>query len=188
MIFVSVLLIALSLCMDNLAVTVAAGCAAHGHVPWRDELRASMAFALAHFIMLSVGWLLGVGVGKLLHAYAVWVSFGILVWIGGRMIWEGRPGAEPEETVRSWDSKSLVLLAAATSVDAWLVGMGLAPTQMPWALMAATMVIFVFITSWVGFYFGAWLGKKFGQRMEMAGGFVLILLGVKLLLEGLGIW
>ena len=104
------------------------------------------------------------------------------------MMWEGRPGAEPEETVRSWDAKSLVLLALATSVDAWLVGMGLAPTQIPWALMSATMVVFVFITSWVGFYFGAWLGKKFGQRMEIIGGLVLILLGVKLLLEGLQIW
>jgi putative Mn2+ efflux pump MntP len=81
-----------------------------------------------------------------------------------------------------------VLLAVATSIDAWLVGMGLAPTKMPWGLMAATMVVFVFITSWIGFYFGMWLGKKFGQRMEMVGGVVLILLGVKLLLEGLGIW
>lgn len=188
MIFVSVVLIALSLCMDNLAVTVAAGCAARGHVPWRDELKASSAFALAHFIMLSVGWLLGIEVGKLLHAYAVWVSFGVLMWIGGHMIWEGRPKTEPEETFRSWDIKSLVLLAVATSIDAWLVGMGLAPTKMPWGLMAATMVVFVFITSWIGFYFGMWLGKKFGQRMEIVGGVVLILLGVKLLLEGLGIW
>lgn len=188
MIFVSVVLIALSLCMDNLAVTVAAGCAARGHVPWRDELRASSAFALAHFVMLSVGWLFGLELGKLLHAYAVWVSFGILVWIGTHMMWEGRPGVEPEETVRSWDVKSLLLLALATSMDAWLVGMGLAPTNTPWALMAATMVVCVFLTSWIGFYFGAWLGKKFGQRMEMLGGLVLIILGVKLLLDGLGIW
>jgi len=188
MIFVSVILIALSLCMDNLAVTVAAGCAAHGHVPWRDELRASTAFALAHFVMLSAGWLLGEGLGQLLHAYAVWVAFGILVWIGAHMMWHGRPGATPEETVRSWDIKSLLLLALATSMDAWLVGMGLALTQTPWLLMAVTMVVFVFMTSWIGFYFGAWLGKKFGQRMEMLGGLVLIILGVKLLLDGLGIW
>ncbi len=188
MIFVSVLLIALSLCMDNLAVTVAAGCAAQGRIPWRDELRASTAFSLAHLVMFSLGWLLGVGVGKLLHAYAVWVSFGILAWIGGHMMWHARPGAEPEETVRAWDTKSLVLLASATGMDAWLVGMGLAPTQIPGVLMAATMVLFVFITSWIGFYFGAWLGEKFGRRMEMIGGFVLVVLGVKLLLEGLGIW
>ena len=190
MIFVSVVLIALSLCMDNLAVTVAAGCAARGPVPWKDELKASTAFALAHFVMLSIGWLLGLELGRLLHAYAIWVSFSILVWIGTHMIWEGRPGGETEkeETVRSWDIKSLVFLSAATSIDAWLVGMGLAPTQVPWALLAATMVVFVFLTSWIGFYFGAWLGRKFGQRMEMVGGAVLILLGVKLLLEGLKIW
>ena len=187
MVFVSVLLIALSLCMDNLAVTVAAGCAARGHVPWRDELRASTAFALAHLVMFSAGWLLGVGVGKLIHSYALWVSCGILVWIGARMMWEARPSAEPEKTVRSWDIKSLILIAAATSIDAWLVGMGLALTQGPWLLMAVTMVLFVFVTSWIGFYFGAWLGEKFGRRMEMIGGLVLALLGVKMLLEGLGI-
>ena len=187
MVFVSVLLIALSLCMDNLAVTIAAGCVARGHVPWRDELRASTAFALAHLIMLSVGWLLGVGVGKLLHAYALWVSCGILVWIGLHMMWNARPAAA-EQTVRSWDIKSLVLIALATSLDAWLVGMGLALTQGPWLLMAVLMVLFVFVTSWIGFYFGAWLGDKFGRRMEMIGGLVLVLLGVKMLLEGLGIW
>ncbi|MBR4681934.1 MAG: manganese efflux pump [Elusimicrobiaceae bacterium] len=188
MVLLTALLIALSLCMDNLAVTVAAGCAARGHVPWRDELKASTAFSVAHLIMLSGGWLLGAGVGKLIHAYAVWVSCGILVWIGAHMMWHGRPGALPEETVRSWDVKSLVYLAVATSIDAWLVGMSLALTQVPFLLMATLMVLFVFITSWIGFYFGAWLGEKFGHRMEMLGGFVLILLGVKLLLEGLGIW
>ena len=189
MVLLTALLIALSLCMDNLAVTVAAGCAARGPVPWKDELKASTAFSLAHLIMLSGGWLLGAGVGKLIHAYAVWLSFGILGWIGAHMMWHGRPGAEPEETVRSWDIKSLAYLAAATSVDAWLVGMGLSlSAQVSWMVMAPIMVFFVFVTSWVGFYFGAWLGKKFGQRMEMIGGFVLILLGVKLLLEGLGIW
>lgn len=188
MIFVSVLLIALSLCMDNLAVTVAAGCAACGPVPLREEMRASTVFALAHLGMLTIGWILGVGVGKLIHSYALWISCGILIGIGGHMIWSARQSPATEKAVYSWDAKTLMMIALATSMDAWLVGMGLALTQVPWLLMAGTMVLFVFITSWIGFYFGAWLGEKFGRRMEIVGGLVLVILGVKMLLEGLGIW
>ena len=186
--FVSILLIALSLSMDNLAVTIAAGCAAPGRIPWQNELRASSAFSLSHLIMFSGGWLLGAGVGKLLHTYAVWVACGILVWIGGHMVWHGLFAHETEETVRAWDMKSLLVLSLATSVDAWLVGMGISLTHGPAVPMVLTMIVFVFVTSWVGFYFGAWLGEKFGERMEALGGLVLMGLGVKLLLEGLGIW
>ncbi|MBR4356065.1 MAG: manganese efflux pump [Elusimicrobiaceae bacterium] len=185
----SAILIALSLSMDNLAVTVSAGCAAHSRIPLKREMLASFGFMLAHLVMFSCGWFLGKGVGHYVDAIDHWVAFGILAWIGIHMIWEsGHHKEEEQDFSKRIFGGALFWLAFATSVDAWLVGMGLSLVHAPFVLTATTMAISVFFTSWLGFYFGAWLGRKFGQQMEMLGGIALILLGLKLLLEGLGIW
>ena len=174
--------------MDNLAVTVAAGCAARQRIPAREELTASLGFALAHLVMFSGGWGLGAGVGRWVKQYAPWVAFVILLFIGAHMVWEALEKDSHEKVPTALHGKTLLWLALATSMDAWLVGMGLSFTRAPFALTVICMTGFVFATSWVGFYFGAWLGEKFGRRMEALGGLVLMGLGVKLLLEGLGIW
>ena len=83
--------------------------------------------------------------------------------------------------------KTLCVLAFATSVDALLVGMGLAFSAFSFWLTIGALVASVFVTSWTGFYLGAWLGRKFGKVVEAFGGVVLIGIGVKLLLEGFGI-
>ena len=188
MILLSALLVALSLSMDNLAVTIAAGCAVRNRLSVREEIKASLCFALAHLIMFCGGWGLGSGVGRWVHQYAPWVAFGILAYIGVHMIREAYEPSEGEKINAALRGKTLWWLMLATSMDAWLVGMGLALTRASFTLTVLFMTVFVFATSWVGFYFGAWLGEKFGRRMEVLGGGVLIGLGVKLLLEGLGIW
>lgn len=188
MVLLSALLVALGLSMDNLAVTVAAGCAAGGRIPLREELTAGLSFALAHLLMFSGGWGLGTGVGHFVHRYAPWVAFGILTYIGIHMVRATYKQTTPQYVSAGLHGKTLVWLALATSLDAWLVGMGLAFTSAPFTLTALAMTVSVFVTSWVGFYFGAWLGEKFGRRMEALGGVILLGLGVKLLLEGLGIW
>ena len=188
MVLLSALLVALSLSMDNLAVTVAAGCAARGRIPVREELTAGLAFALAHLLMFSGGWGLGTGVGHFVKQYAPWVACGILVCIGIHMVWSAWKESDHPHAVPRLHGKTLLWLALATSIDAWLVGMGLAFTNAPFTLTVLSMTVLVFITSWVGFYFGTWLGEKFGRRMEILGGITLVGLGAKLLLEGLGIW
>ena len=173
----------------NLAVTISAGCAARSRIALKRQMLASSCFTLAHLVMFSCGWFLGRGVGRYIDAIDHWVAFGILVWIGSHMIWESwHHSEEGQDFSRRIFGRALFWLAFATSVDAWLVGMGLSLVHAPFVLTATTMAISVFLTSCLGFYFGAWLGRKFGQRMEMVGGIALILLGVKLLLEGLGIW
>ena len=84
--------------------------------------------------------------------------------------------------------KTLLALSVATSLDALLVGIGLAFTEAPFWVTVLTLTACVFVTSWAGFYLGAFLGRKFGKVMEALGGLALILIGLKLLLEGLGIW
>lgn len=104
------------------------------------------------------------------------------------MIKESRSPDANEDACVLHSFKTLVPLSVATSLDALLVGMGLAFASTSFGPVVWTLSACVFVTSIAGFYLGAWLGRKFGKVMEAAGGAVLALIGVKLLLEGLGIW
>ena len=188
MTMLSSLLVALGLSMDNFAVTIASGCARHNAVSGAHILQVSVLFALAHFIMFTAGWVCGEGVGHLIGAVSPWAAFFILAFIGSRMVKESREAKAENDVCLIHSFKTLAVLSVATSVDALLVGMGLALTQAPFWLTVWTLVTCVFITSWTGFYVGVFLGRKFGKAMEALGGLALIVIGLKLLLEGVGIW
>lgn len=174
--------------MDNLAVTVASGCCHRERIPASYIFKVSVLFALAHFVMFAAGWFCGTEAGRYIGAVDHWIAFGVLVFIGVRMIKESRGSAPETGSCTLHSFKTLVVLSIATSLDALLVGMGLAFAAAPFWLTVWTLTGCVLVTSAVGFYLGAYLGNKFGKIMEAAGGAVLVLIGVKLLLEGLGIW
>lgn len=184
----SSLLVAMGLSMDNWAVTIASGCSHHKAIAKSYIFKVSALFSAAHFLMFSGGWLCGAGVGKYIGAVDHWIAFAILVFIGGRMVKESRQNRPEEDVCTLHSFKTLCVLAVATSLDALLVGMGLAFTAAPFWATVAMLTVCVFATSWSGFYVGAYLGRKFGKVMEALGGVVLVLIGVKLLLEGVGIW
>lgn len=184
----SSLLVALGLSMDNWAVTIASGCSHCEAIAKAYIFKVSALFAAAHFVMFSGGWLCGAGVGKYIGAVDHWIAFAILLFIGARMVKESREEKAEEQACVLHSFKTLCALAVATSLDALLVGMGLAFTAAPFWATVLTLTVCVFATSWSGFYVGAYLGRKFGKVMEALGGVVLILIGVKLLLEGVGIW
>ena len=184
----SSLLVALGLSMDNWAVTIASGCSHREAIAKAYIFKVSALFAAAHFVMFSGGWLCGAGVGKYIGAVDHWIAFAILLFIGARMGKESREEKAEEQACVLHSFKTLCALAVATSLDALLVGMGLAFTAAPFWATVLTLTVCVFATSWSGFYVGAYLGRKFGKVMEALGGVVLILIGVKLLLEGVGIW
>lgn len=182
----SIFLIGVGLSMDNFAVSLAAG-TIRPAPKLATVLKMSGLFALAHFVMFSTGWLLGSGIGTWIRAIHPWIAFAILCFIGVRMLQEAKEQHKPisANTLRS--VKMCLLLAAATSIDAWLVGMGLSFARAPFWLTVSVMAGCVFITSWAGFKMGAWMGQRLGSVAERIGGVLLILIGVKLLLEGLGI-
>lgn len=185
----SCLLVALGLSLDNCAVTVACGCGARSRVPGRYVVQISVLFALAHFVMFSLGWLLGEGVGRFLGSIGHWLAFGILLYVGAHMVKESFSQETSGTGLRVESSFKVQLwLAVATSLDAWLAGMSLAFMQGRYPATVCALTVSVLLTSSSGFYLGAWLGRTFGKRMEALGGVVLILLGGKWLLEGLGIW
>lgn len=180
-------LVALGLSMDNLAVTISAGCSQRAKGQGKMFWQVSLLFALAHFVMFAVGFEGGV----LLHAsqtIAPWLGSAILLFIGGRMI----KNARAQETFNCGtilnSLRTQLLLALATSVDALFVGAGLAFTHALFWQTQTALVLCVFMTSLCGFHLGSYLGRKFGNMMEVLGGIVLVILGIKVLLEGVGIW
>lgn len=184
----SCLLVALGLSMDNSAVTAAYGCVHQRRASAAYILRVSTAFTLAHFTMFSLGWLLGDGIGHYVGKIAPWIACAILVGIGGHMIKESLEENAESALPEVLSLKVLLGLAVATSIDAWMVGMGMGVVYAPFLLTLILMCVCVFITSWGGFYVGALLGNRFGRRVGIGGGIALMLVGVKVLLEGLGIW
>ena len=183
----SVLAVALSLSMDNLAASLAAGCSSHRRVSHAEAAAVSGIFALAHVVMFSLGWFGGQQLGKVIHAFDHWLAFGMLGWVGGKMLVETYKNTHPQAAV-ALTYKRISWLAIATSLDALGVGIALFFASAPFVFTVGTLAGCVFATSLVGFWAGGILGRRMGRWMEAFGGIVLIGLGVKILLSGLGIW
>ncbi len=179
-------LVAAGLSMDNLAVTVPAGCSGGRCLARRFVWGVSALFAVAHFGMFAFGFEGGIW----MHAgrtLGPWIACTILVVIGVRMVKSAfEPHPVQSGVLSTWQSQCA--LAVATSLDALFVGAGLALAGAPFWQTQAALVLCVFVTSLCGFYLGRYLGQQFGRKMEIAGGAVLVFLGVKVLLEGVGIW
>lgn len=191
MLILSGLLVALSLSMDNFAVTIAAGCAEHCRLRARTVWGVSAAFAAAHFVMFTAGWLCGEQLGRWIDRFDHWVAFAVLVFIGARMVrgaFEKQADKEASALCRLNTAQTVVALAIATSLDALLVGVALSLTDAPFWLTVITLTFCVLGTSCLGFWLGAKLGHSFGKIMEALGGVALAGIGTKLLLGGLGIW
>ena len=175
--------IAFALAMDAFAVAIAVG-ARLERLTFRRMFRLSFHFGLFQFFMPIIGWAVGTQVSQYVAAYDHWVAAGLLWLIGGKMIYESfaRNGEElhVSDPTRKW---SLVILSTATSIDALAVGLTISilngrvlPACIVIGVVAAGMTI-------LGMMFGRQLSRYFGRTMEVAGGVVLILIGLKIVLD-----
>lgn len=185
--FITLLLIALSLAMDAMAVSVTNGirlrqCRAS------DGVKMGLFFGIFQFIMPLLGFFLGGSVTEFVGAAAPWLSCAILVFLGIRMIKEAHEEKKEdgEEKLRLTFSE-LFLQAIATSIDALAVGLSLAISEgfgLGYVYYASGVIGAVaFICSFVGAMAGKKLGGLFEKRAETVGGIVLILIGIKILAE-----
>jgi len=178
--FFDIVVIAVGLAMDAFAVTL--GCAASGQARGpRAAFRLSFHFGLFQFIMPVVGWVVGTGIARLVSAWDHWIAFALLVLVGAHMIYAGcHPDLQPalRDPSRGW---TLVMLAVATSIDALAVGLSLAMLRVSIWYPSAIIGVVTLTISVVGFHFGTRLGARFGRRMEILGGIVLILIGLRIL-------
>jgi putative Mn2+ efflux pump MntP len=174
------ILIGIGLAMDSFAVSLGVG-TGQSLTTRRSKLRLALHFGVFQTLMTALGWLAGHTIVHIISAFDHWVAFGLLFFVGVRMI---RAGFHPErETYRSDPSKGglLVLLSLATSMDALAVGLSMAMMGSPVILPALVIGVVTFGMSLVGLFWGYQLGQRFGKRMEIVGGVILIAIGLRVL-------
>lgn len=182
--FITVIFVAFALSMDTFAVSMCFGTSLTRHKN-KTALRAGAFFGLFQAIMPLIGWGAGYYMKSIIEAFYHWVAFGLLAVIGIHMLIEATKINSSKKQYNTENLWVMLSLAVATSIDALAVGLSFAFLQIPILLAIA---IIGFITFWVSFT-GVHLGKKFssilGSKAEIAGGIVLIAIGVKILIEHL---
>lgn len=182
---ISILLIALSLALDAFAVSVSSGISVPGF-GWKQAVKMGVWFGAFQCLMPLLGWALGSGVSRYIEAVDHWIAFGLLAFIGGKMVLDACRGGE-EEAPADLSPRRLCVLAVATSIDALAVGVSMAfMVDVDIRLSAAVIGLVAFGMSVLGGLVGRRLGGLFQRRATLAGGVVLIGIGVKILVEHLG--
>ena len=178
--FFDIIVIAVGLAMDALAVTL--GCAASGQARGpRAAFRLSFHFGLFQLIMPVLGWAAGTEIAGLVSAWDHWIAFALLTFVGLRMIHAGLYPDTPTSSDDPSRGLKLMMLAVATSIDALAVGFSLAMLQVNIWYPSIVIGVVTSAISVIGFQFGTRLGMRFGKRMEIVGGVILILIGLRIL-------
>jgi len=175
-----ILLIAVGLSMDAFAVSLGIGATRFASGP-RPIFRLSFHFGLFQALMPVLGWLVGSRVVGFISGVDHWIAFGLLAFVGVRMI---RSGLDPDAETHLADPSrggTLVLLAVATSIDAFAVGLSLAIMHVAILYPAAIIGVVTGSLSLLGLLMGNRLGRRFGKRMEIIGGVILIMIGLRVL-------
>jgi manganese efflux pump family protein len=182
----SLLAIALALAMDAFAVALVTGLTLK-RVTGRDMFRLAFHFGLFQALMPLLGW----GAGKALYSYIAaidhWVAFGLLAFVGGRMIWSARESQaeEPESVTNPTKGWDLVVLSLATSIDALAVGLSLALVGSEIVFPALVIGIIAALLTITGMLLGKRIGTLWGRKVEVIGGLILVAIGVRILVQHL---
>ena len=183
--FLSIFIIALGLSADCFAVALSSSISQKTLPLWQG-LRVSLFFGVFQSAMMLLGWWVGSRVIEFIEDYDHWMAFGLLAIVGGRMIWESFHEKEDKERktdiTRWW---LLVTLAVATSLDALAVGLSFALLKVNLPMAGITVGVTAFIITLLGFYAGKKLGALVGKRAEAIGGIILIVIGLRILIEHL---
>lgn len=186
--FMELVLIAVGLSMDAFAVAICKGLSVQ-KLGWKHYLTVGVWFGGFQALMPTLGYLLGTTFERYITSVDHWVAFVLLCLIGGSMLKEGLAKEEEEKEGRAgFDFKSMLLLAVATSIDALAVGITFALLPDVNIFSAVGLIgTITFCLSAVGLKVGNIFGLKYKSKAEVVGGVILILIGVKILLEHLGV-
>lgn len=186
--FFELFLIAVGLSMDAFAVSICKGLKMQ-----RFNVRHAGVIALAfggfQALMPVIGWFLGKQFESYITGIDHWIAFALLAIIGGKMAVESFKKEEEDSSKENekLDVKELLVLAVATSIDALAVGITFAFLQVSIVPAVSLIGVITFVLSALGVFIGHKFGAKFKSKAELAGGIILILIGLKILLEHLGV-
>ena len=182
----SIIVIGIGLAMDCFAVAISIGIHAQKKSFWLT-FRMAVLFGLFQAIMPLIGYEVGAGFAAYMRSFDHWIAFGLLSLIGGKMIIEGLKTIDPdaEKVTNPFAWTSILTLAFATSIDAFATGIVFVP--FPGIIWIAIVIIGLisFLFTFLGMFIGVHFGKRFHLKVEMIGGFILIGIGLKILIEHL---
>ena len=190
MTLLEIFLIGIGLSMDAFAVAICKGLAMPDKVDRKGALLIALYFGVFQAVMPALGWLLGSQFARYVTQMAPWIAFVLLAWIGGSMIRESRaPEGEEQPSDGQVRHRELFVLAIATSIDALAVGVTFSMVELSVSVWLAVTLIgcTTFLISLCGVFVGNVFGARYKGKAEFVGGAILILIGVKILLEHFGV-
>jgi putative Mn2+ efflux pump MntP len=182
--WVGILGLAVGLAMDAFAVSVSAGLRM-GRLKAGQMIRISASFGLFQFAMPLIGWTAGREVARYIEAFDHWIAFALLAFVGSKMLWEAsgtRQAGSRDDPTRG---TMLLTLSVATSIDALAVGLSLAFLHLPILIPATVIGVVTSTLTALGAGFGSRLGRAWSRWAEVAGGLVLLFIGIRILVSHL---
>lgn len=189
--FMELLLMGIGLAMDAFAVSICKGLGMQ-KVNKKQAVVIGLFFGGFQALMPFIGWVLGIQFESYITSIDHWIAFVLLGFIGGKMIVEAvKPGEEEAVEVKKVDApldiKEMFILAIATSMDALAIGITFAFLKYPIVEAISIIGVVTFFISIGGVYVGNFFGSKYKNKAEFAGGLILVILGLRILLSHLGI-
>ena len=173
-------LLSLGLAADAFAVAVSSGLAIK-HMKVNKALKIALFFGGFQALMPVIGWLIGLSFSFLITPIDHWIAFGLLSFIGGRMIYESLQSEECEKKFNPLDTGTLITLSVATSIDALAVGLGFAVLKDSIAPAVTAIGVITFFLAFAGVFIGHKFGNLFANKIEILGGAILIFIGSRIL-------
>jgi len=181
---ITIVFLAIGLAMDSFAVSITSGLTIK-RLKINNALRIAMFFGFFQAIMPVIGWLAGVSITDLISGVDHWIAFLLLSLIGCRMIYESIKTGSSLRIINLLNFYVLLMLSVATSIDALAVGLSFAFMRISIATPIIVIGTITFLLSFLGVYVGKRFGHFFEKKIEIVGGFILIGIGVRILVEHL---
>lgn len=180
----NITVIALGLAMDAFAVSITSGLTIK-NLKIKYAFRIALFFGLFQAFMPLIGWLAGLSLKDFISGFDHWIAFGLLCFIGCRMIYESIKIESSEREINQLNVYFLLVLSVATSIDALAVGISFAFLMISIVTPIIVIGIVTFLLSFIGVFIGNRVGHFFEGKFEIIGGLILIGIGIKILIEHL---
>jgi len=181
---ITIIAIAFGLAMDAFAVSITSGITIK-NLKINNALKIALFFGLFQAIMPVIGWLAGLSLKDFISEIDHWIAFGLLSFIGCKMIYESITVQSNEKQIDPLNVYVLLMLSVATSIDALAVGVSFAFLKVSIVTPVIIIGTLTFLLSYLGVYIGDRIGHFFENKIEIAGGLLLIGIGLKILIESL---